>query len=131
MQADKLRDQLVEAIEAENDELRERIAFLEELVGLRMEVPPVFSLSQHEDRLLGVLLKREFATKEHILHALYGHRPNEVPEIKIIDVFVCKARAKLKKFDIEIDTLWGKGYALNPANKAKIRQYLQPEAIAS
>lgn len=34
------------------------------------------------------------------------------PEIKIIDVYICKARRKLEPIGVRIDTVWGKGYAL-------------------
>ncbi len=52
-------------------------------------------------------------TKEMFLNALYGGM--DEPEIKIIDVFMCKLRRKLadasggKNY---VDTLWGRGYVL-------------------
>lgn len=33
-------------------------------------------------------------------------------ELKIVDVFVCKTRKKLKPLGIEIGTVWGKGYRI-------------------
>lgn len=50
------------------------------------------------------------ASKEQILHALYGQQDDE-PEIKIIDVFICKVRAKLGGDTIV--TEWGRGYRLS------------------
>ena len=44
---------------------------------------------------------------------LYGGM-NE-PEMKIIDVFICKLRKKLSEAsdgDNQIDTVWGRGYVL-------------------
>jgi two-component system, cell cycle response regulator CtrA len=52
-------------------------------------------------------------TKEMLLNHLYGGM--EEPEIKIIDVFMCKLRKKLalasggKDY---IETVWGRGYAM-------------------
>lgn len=53
-------------------------------------------------------------TKEMLLDALYWDRRSdkEVPEIKIIDVYVCKLRKKLKPLGLEITTHWGRGYGL-------------------
>lgn len=113
-----LRDDLVVALEAENEQLREKILALEEMLGLRLEVPLVLGLTSHEAKLFGFLLKREIATKEQAMHALYGHLPNSDVEIKIVDVFVCKARKKLKPHGIEIETVWGRGYRIPPSSKA-------------
>jgi two-component system cell cycle response regulator CtrA len=55
-------------------------------------------------------------SKEILADNLYSLRPDDPPEIKIIDVFVCKLRKKLERVhpDAEklIETVWGKGYRL-------------------
>lgn len=53
-------------------------------------------------------------SKEQIFGQLYGG-PDE-PEIKIIDVFVCKVRTKLRAMGAggHIQTVWGRGYRLMP-----------------
>ena len=59
------------------------------------------------------LRKGTTLTKEMFLDHLYGGI-NE-PEIKIIDVFVCKLRKKLAQATDGahyIETVWGRGYAL-------------------
>ena len=59
------------------------------------------------------LRKGTILTKEMILHHLYGGI--DEPEIKIIDVFVCKLRKKLAQATggkHYIETVWGRGYAL-------------------
>jgi two-component system cell cycle response regulator CtrA len=55
------------------------------------------------------------------LNHLYGGM--DEPELKIIDVFVCKLRKKLAtatKGDNYIETVWGRGYVLRdpPAETA-------------
>ena len=115
-----LRDEFVIALEAENELLREKVIALEEILGLRIETPLVLGLTSHEAKMFGILLKREIVTKEAAMAALYGDRPNgdgEV-EIKIVDVFVYKARKKLKPFQIEIETVRGRGYRMPAASKA-------------
>ena len=52
-------------------------------------------------------------TKEMILDHLYGGM--DEPELKIIDVFVCKLRKKLAQAtggNHYIETIWGRGYVL-------------------
>ena len=65
------------------------------------------------------LRKGTVLTKEMFLDRLY-HGMNE-PELKIIDVFLCKLRKKLAQAtggDHYIETVWGRGYMLcdPPAN---------------
>ena len=59
------------------------------------------------------LRKRTTLTKEMFLNHLYGGM--DEPELKIIDVFVCKLRKKLTVAiggENYIETVWGRGYAL-------------------
>jgi len=55
------------------------------------------------------------------LNHLYGGR--DEPELKIIDVFICKLRKKLAQalgHDSYILTVWGRGYVLrDPAPEAE------------
>lgn len=50
-------------------------------------------------------------SRELLMSRLYKTDADE-PEIKIIDVFVCKLRKGLVGTKYRIDTLWGKGYKL-------------------
>jgi two-component system, cell cycle response regulator CtrA len=59
------------------------------------------------------LRKGTTLTKEMFLNHLYGGV--DEPELKIIDVFVCKLRKKLVAAtggDSYIETAWGRGHAL-------------------
>ena len=59
------------------------------------------------------LRKGTTLTKEMILNHLYGGM--DEPELKIIDVFICKLRRKLANASggkNYIETVWGRGYAL-------------------
>lgn len=123
-------DAYISALEAENDELREKIRGYEEMLGFRVEIPKLFALTASEEKVLGFLMKREVATKEQILHTLYADRPDDGPDMKIVDVFICKVRKKVLKFGIAIETHWGKGYSLTPTSKAIIKQFLTPEPVA-
>ncbi|WP_119678080.1 response regulator transcription factor CtrA [Indioceanicola profundi] len=71
------------------------------------------------------LRKGTTLTKEMFLNHLYGGM--DEPELKIIDVFVCKLRKKLTtatKGENYIETVWGRGYVLRdpPADAKAQRQ---------
>jgi len=59
-----------------------------------------------------VLRRGTALTKETLLNHLYGGM--DEPEIKIIDVFVCKLRKKLAQAGADnlIGTVWGRGYVM-------------------
>lgn len=72
-------------------------------------------LTSKEYAILELLAMRKGSTltKEMFLNHLYGGL--DEPELKIIDVFVCKLRKKLAKAlngDSCIETIWGRGYVL-------------------
>lgn len=73
------------------------------------------SLTIKEYQILELLILRKGMTisKELFLDHLYGGI--DEPEIKIIDVFICKLRKKLAKFGVLnlIGTAWGRGYVVN------------------
>jgi two-component system cell cycle response regulator CtrA len=67
------------------------------------------------------LRKGTTLTKEMFLNHLYGGM--DEPELKIIDVFICKLRKKLSiatNGENNIETVWGRGYVLR-----------DPEPVAS
>ncbi|WP_371153465.1 response regulator transcription factor CtrA [Jannaschia sp. 2305UL9-9] len=65
------------------------------------------------------LRKGTTLTKEMFLNHLYGGM--DEPELKIIDVFICKLRKKLSEatggFN-HIETVWGRGYVLRDPQEA-------------
>ena len=72
-------------------------------------------LTGKEYGILGLLSLRKGTTltKEVFLNDLYGGM--DEPELKIIDVFVCKLRKKLNAAtggENYIETVWGRGYTL-------------------
>ena len=64
------------------------------------------------------LRKGTTLTKEMFLNHLYGGM--DEPELKIIDVFICKLRKKLSHAcggENYIETVWGRGYVLRDPNE--------------
>jgi two-component system cell cycle response regulator CtrA len=80
-------------------------------------------LTGKEYKILELLAQRQGSTltKEMILNHLYGGM--DEPDIKIIDVFICKLRRKLagalggKNY---IGTVWGRGYMLREPQVEKL-----------
>lgn len=73
-------------------------------------------LTSKEYAILELIAMRKgtVLTKEMFLNHLYGGI--DEPELKIIDVFICKLRKKLadaSSGDNYIDTVWGRGYMLH------------------
>ena len=67
------------------------------------------------------LRKGTTLTKEMFLNHLYGGM--DEPELKIIDVFICKLRKKLATAtggDNYIETVWGRGYVLRDPDPASL-----------
>ena len=79
-------------------------------------------LTGKEYQMLELLSLRKGTTliKEMFLNHLYGGM--DEPELKIIDVFICKLRKKLAAAtggQHYIETVWGRGYVLrNPDDEA-------------
>jgi two-component system cell cycle response regulator CtrA len=74
---------------------------------------------------LFAMRKGTVLTKEMFLNHLYGGV--DEPEIKIIDVFVCKLRKKLSDASggtNYIETVWGRGYMLKDYEHAETTSVL-------
>jgi two-component system, cell cycle response regulator CtrA len=73
------------------------------------------------------LRKGTTLTKEMFLNHLYGGM--DEPELKIIDVFICKLRKKLANASQGknyIETVWGRGYVLREPTEAEERTAVWP-----
>lgn len=69
------------------------------------------------------LRKGSTLTKEQFLNHLYGGM--DEPELKIIDVFICKLRKKLAQATggvNYIETVWGRGYVLRDPEDGAVHQ---------
>jgi two-component system, cell cycle response regulator CtrA len=130
--SDLLRDEYVAALEAENDGLRAQLRDLEKSFGFYNDVPIMFGLTGSEAKVLSLLGERDMANRDQFLSALMvGRGADAEPEKKIVDVYICKIRSKLKPFGITIEAIWGRGYRLTEANKAKIAEYLTARTEAA
>jgi two-component system cell cycle response regulator CtrA len=81
------------------------------------------NLTGTEYKILAFLAQRQGSTltKEMLLNHLYSGM--DEPEIKIIDVFICKLRKKLAEASggrNYIETIWGRGYMLREPQAVKL-----------
>ena len=81
------------------------------------------NLTGKEYAILELLMLRKgmVMTKEAFLNHLYNGM--DEPEMKIIDVFICKLRKKLVQAGCEdlIGTVWGRGYVLRDPAQGMVR----------
>lgn len=120
------------ALQATIVRLEDQIAVLERAMGFEVLPPIEWGLTMNEARLFGALMERELLTKDAAMAALYRDRGADEPELKIVDVFICKLRKKVRPFGLEIGTRWGVGYQMTAEMKARARAMLPAgEAVAA
>ncbi len=93
---------------------------------VEVEGKPVH-LTGKEYQMLELLSLRKGTTltKEMFLNHLYGGM--DEPELKIIDVFICKLRKKLSEAtggENYIETVWGRGYVLRDPQSSEAKRRL-------
>lgn len=116
-------------LETTIDELRDEIRDLKKaFAGSEWVMPTKYlGLTGGEADLLRLFYSNrgKVVTKSGMYVALYSDRePDRSPDPKIIDVFVCKLRAKLQRWDIKIETVWGTGYYITPEMAARLDSVL-------
>jgi len=70
---------------------------------------PDFAKLTSTEALFLSALKPHPQSKEVIHQSVYADQIDG-PEPKIVDVYICKLRQKIKPLGLRIDTLWGRGY---------------------
>lgn len=103
-----LREEL-EKLKEENRQLRKSILPSE-------WTPPLeFCFSPIENIIFAILYKNapNLVSKERFMDAAYGMRAGDkIPEPKIVDVWICKIRSKIRDHGLMIENIHGQGYRL-------------------
>jgi hypothetical protein len=73
--------------------------------------------------VFAVLMNNRVPHRETLLQALYGER-NDPPTGKTLDALICQLRRKLGVHGIKIVTLWGQGFEIPEASKARARELM-------
>ncbi len=87
-------------------DLQEDKRTLLELLADAGKKPPIEGLSPSEARILSALLRNERMSRE----ALMAISQSTAQDMKIVDVWICKLRKKIKPLGLEILNIWGEGY---------------------
>lgn len=100
---------------AELDELRETLRQAKDAAHTGWAPPLAWGLTRAESVLAALLVARPVMTHEAALLALYSDRADEAVSPKLMSVFAFKLRKKLARFGVPLRTVWGTGYAFDPA----------------
>jgi two-component system, cell cycle response regulator CtrA len=121
---------------------RQLLARIDELVEtirqLRKPVPPThllphsWGLTPRERDLLAVLFmsRLTYTHRDVLMEAMYADRDHEANE-KIVDVWICKMRKKLKPLGMKIESRRGLGYRIPEETKQIIRNSMLPDGRSS
>lgn len=109
----------------EIDTLKAEVTYLREIIHPKED--PIYQgikLTRLQARLVHALETAPdgMRSRTAIYHRLYG---DEGPEPKILDVFVSTIR-KLLPPEIKIETLWGRGWAINKEGRASLSRRRAP-----
>ena len=74
-----------------------------------------------EARVLSSLITSTPRSKAALL-MVASTEPAAEPTMKLVEVYICKLRKKLRKIDVKIKTIWGHGYQMESAEVAKFRR---------
>lgn len=116
-----LRDR-VEYLEAENAELRRRLR-LDPEDDFVMKARERLGLTRKQAGLLWALWPCRQMSRDQIYDVVWAMDPDG-PMEKIIDVTMSRVRATLRPIDAKVQTIWGVGYQLLPADRAKIAAHI-------
>ncbi|MGX9443927.1 winged helix-turn-helix domain-containing protein [Nitrobacteraceae bacterium UC4446_H13] len=82
-------------------------------------------LTKMEARLLQVIAQRGRVSKEAVFQTLYCDRDaDKQPDGRSVEVMLTRVRKRLRAHDIEIQTLYGIGYAMTSANVERLKEVL-------
>lgn len=107
---------------ADREDLEARLDQIESALRDDSWVPRGWRLTATETAYLNVLAGRPGVTSKEAIHTLiYGTARDGGPEVKIVDVIICKLRKKVRPWGVAIETRWGQGYELDAAGMRIIK----------
>jgi two-component system cell cycle response regulator CtrA len=107
-------------LQRENEELR---ALLAEQNAPSLLPQAVFGFTRSEAIVFSILMRHRAPHRETFMQGLYGES-NNPPEGKVLDIFICKMRKKLRPHGIEIKTINAEGFMIPEDGKARARELM-------
>lgn len=86
--------------------LEEERRALVEMIADSKEPPPIKGMTANEAKILSALLRNERVSRSTIMSIT----KSRAEDYKIVDVWICKLRKKIKPLGLEIKNIWGEGY---------------------
>lgn len=129
------REQVFDLLE-ERDILRETVHQLEEklremLAPRTVVLPRSWRLTRKEELIVLAFLKVGTNTldRERMMLTLYGMFDDDTPQMKILDVFICKIRRKMMEAQtlIHIETVWGRGWRLEAESFDRLKGVVEAQ----
>lgn len=100
------------------------------LICQDVDLTQCWHLTRTERDIIGALMSGIILSREQIMTAVYP-KDSDRPDEKIIDVFITKIRRKLEGSPVQIETVRGHGYRLQPKMIALIKQLCAPPVALS
>jgi len=105
-------------LRAEVDDLEDKVMRMSDDLGYKLPAPLWLDLTEAESNMFMMLIKNKVCSKEALLNGMCSYRSvDEMPELKIVDVIICRIRKKVAEHGIDIVTVWGSGYAISQEGK--------------
>ncbi len=119
-----------------NEELEARVAILErEVFNHDWQSPRELRLTPAEEAMVRAMLKHgeRPSSKDFLFDATRYATTSQGCDAdpKTIDTMICKLRGKWKAFDLEIETVWARGYRLSPATRTRLTNWTPTTAEAA
>jgi DNA-binding response OmpR family regulator len=119
-----------QSLKAENERLRDQITAYNEANGQSLSAPLVLGLTGMQSRIFCALYKRAFIERNSLMEAMYGidwyDRSREC-----IDVQLNKMRKKLALHQIEIKSIYGRGFEMPEASRRIAKALFEAEGTAA
>lgn len=124
----RLARERIEQLKNQNEYLQELIKDERDRLAPFKCFPVDWGFTPTETKVLAALLSRELLSRDNLMTVMY--LPHERDEIdpKIVDVIVCKVRAKLKRLGASIYTRLGMGWYMDPADRKRLCEQLKEAA---
>lgn len=122
------RPQVIALME-ENATLKEALRQMRDFLIPQAIIPFSWRLTGRERDVLLALRKASpnVLHRERMLITLYGILEADMPDQKILDVWICKLRRKLmlSQTRVTIETVWGRGWRIDSENLARLNAYIE------
>ena len=96
------------------------VLFGERLMVVRGDRFVLLPDTQFEILALFVRAYPRMVSRQSLMNWLYQLRPDEEPEPKILDVYVCHLRRKLKPLGVGFETVWGRGWVMTCDSEIRV-----------